>query len=176
MTPPEDGKRPAIGERSIDTRLMHKHLRTLKIGDMATYEELGELLGRSGRWVQTTGHARLRSSVRIALREDHMVFGSVPRVGVKRLDDEGIIATAGAATTHIRRTAHRAMEKVAKGVQDYNALSNVMKTQHNLYATMLALTQSMTRRRTLAGLEKGIEEAAGVLPLQKALTALGEIL
>jgi hypothetical protein len=130
-------------------------------------------VGRNGKWLQTDGRHLLTSAIKSCL-VDHKVFGTVKNVGVKHLEDKGVVGTIVAATIHIQRHSGKALKRAHLGIKHFEALPTETRTQHNLHVTVLALTHDATKSKSLQKMEAKVKDAA--LPLAKALMALAEVL
>ena len=82
-----DGKR-TINEVSADTLALYEALKDITIDGMITYANLSDLIGRD---VQSEAIGSLTTARRMCQREDQIVFSPVRGVGLKRLDDSGIV-------------------------------------------------------------------------------------
>jgi hypothetical protein len=173
------GKHRAIPEISIDARTLQKRLHDAHVnGDhgVITYKELSQLIGREvqaeARSVLMT--ARRREEAPIPRGGCEVVFGAVLRVGLRWLDDKGLVGTGRMALEHVHRTARRGARRLTF-VTNFDGLPSDLKLQHNLHASVLAVLANRSGRRALKKLEAKIAPD-GVLPLAKCLEAMKETL
>jgi hypothetical protein len=169
-----DKARPAVGEMSIDAKTLAKVLQDAQPGEIVTYQALGASIGREPGWLKTKGRHLIQTAVRFNLRHHGAVFAVVVNLGYKHLDDKGVVSHASTATRHIRRTARRELERLHKGIKNYEALSPEARQQHGLQTSSLALFDAMTHPKAMEKLEKAIGPKE--LPLAKMLAAVKEVL
>lgn len=162
--------RRAIGVLSIDVKTVSDALRATKIGDTVAYSTLEQLIGRSIRgknyWILLSARKRL-------LSQDSMLFGTVSKVGLKRLSDSEIIAASRDELNRVHRGALRGLRKISS-VQDYNSLPHAEKVNHGVTASALSVLSYMTKEAQLKRIEKKIEKSPVTLPLHKTLEAFSE--
>lgn len=158
----------AVPELSVDTQVLERTLRASAVGTIVSYEELSKAIGRD---VQNGARHILHSARRRLLAQDRIVFGVVTDVGLKRLDDHGIVGTAGQRLRHIRRTATMGAREMSS-VQDFAALPNDTKVQHNAGLSVFGILRHVTRSQTMLKLEGAVREANDKLPLAKMLDAV----
>ena len=160
----------AVPELSMDTQILEGVLRTAAADVIMTYAELSAAIDRD---VQKSARPQLRSARRCLLAQDHLVFGVVRNVGLKRLDDHGIVGTASQRLRHIRRTATVGLHEVAS-VRDFAALPNDEKIRHNAAMSVYSVLRHITKEKTMLKLEGAVGEAQEKLPLAKMLAAVKE--
>lgn len=172
MTPKIDNgttKRP-IGVMSIDVKTVYDMLRRCEIGDTVTYEDMEKSIGRSvryqNRWI-------LSSACRRLLAQDSMLFGTVSKVGVKRLSDSEIVGVGQDTVQRIHRSALRGTRKLS-AIRNYDGLSKSDKVRHGVQASALGILAHVTKERQLRRIEAKIENDPMTLPLQKTLEAFKE--
>lgn len=156
-----------IAALSLDAKLLYERLKSAKIGDVVTYQELSNIIGRD---VLDPGRGLLQTARRKALREDYFVFGIVRKEGLKRLSDLEIVATGEDTVGRIRRTARRGFRTIT-AVKDFEALPNEAKIRHNVYASMLGAVAMAASAPQMKKLEKKVSEAKAQLSLTKTLEA-----
>lgn len=158
----------SIPELSVDVRLIQERLAKAAPGETVTYEELNALVGRDVR-----GDARycLTSACRRLLAEQ-VVFAAVRTVGMKRLDDAGLLTLPQAAFDSMRRKARKTARKLT-AIQ-YESLDRSQKAQHNAAVSVLGLVAHVTKPRHMERLRGRVEETQGALPIGKTLEAFKE--
>src|SRR5262245_51180874 len=116
----------AIAECHYHTLTMQKRIEALVLEEMLTYEELSGLIGGPVR-----SYMHLSRSVRHrAMQSSGVVTQVVPKVGIKRLADTGILGLGDARRQHIRRTSRRALREL--GHVEFSNLDDAGKRSHNL--------------------------------------------
>lgn len=156
-----------IPQLSIDTKTIQDRLMKVEVGDVVTYQELTDLIGRD---VQVSARGNLTSAMR-RLVADGIVFACVRGEGVKRLSDSEIVGVGPDTIAKMRRASNRARQKLA-AVNDFNALPRDVQVTHNLSMSVLGIMSHMTRGTTVKRLEAKIEQSQQALPLARALEAL----
>lgn len=160
-----------LGLMSIDTKTIYERILKASIGETVTYEELEKLIGRS---VRERGTWLLLSARRRALNQDGLVFGTVAKIGIKRLSDTEIVAGSEDDVHRVHRQALRGMRKLT-AIKHYDSLPAESKTRHGVNASALAVLAHMTRSTSLKRLETKVrEQSQPSLPLQKTLEAFRE--
>jgi hypothetical protein len=155
-------------QRSVETTALHGELIMTPVGEVVTYVRLSEVAG-----IPVAGTtSKLASARRIAQREDHMVFGVIKNVGLKRLDSEGIVGFADEKTTRVRRGAWRAGRLIP--LVDFSKLRDSSKQRAIALASVLAVAFDLTREKSLVAVSKAaVSGTAASLPIRQTLAALG---
>lgn len=151
---------------SIDVRSICKAFSETKVGDTVTYLQLSELIGRD---VQTEARSVLTSARKISQREDGIVFGTIYKVGLKRLSDIEIVQTGAETVVKIRRASRRAGDRVA--VPRPENLPIESRVQQNLYLSVFAMLHNVAQDKQIKKLEERVARAESRLPLDKTLDA-----
>lgn len=156
-------------EPSADTRLIYSLLMKAEMGDVVTYTELSEQVGRK----VTGADSYLQSALRMIERDENMVFSSVRGVGYKRLTDAEIATQVGeSGVRKIKRTARRTAKTISKA--DDSNLSNEERVKRNTFASFMGAVAHMAKPRQLERLETGVRAHADQLAIGKTLDALKE--
>jgi len=139
----------AIPELSIDTQTIERLLRSTAIGEIVTFAQISTAIKRD---VQREARGNLRTARHRLRKYDHMVFGAVTNVGVKRLTDEGKIA---AARGHVNRGRNqfRQARTTATAVDDFGKLPNHLKLEHNVIVAQAGALLHMTSTKSTKTLE-----------------------
>ncbi len=144
-----------IGQPSVDTQVLAKHLKTLKSGDVVTYGELGKIIGPDSRHPKFKGY--LVTARRIVLREHSLVFepmsGDDRGVGLVALSDAQKLDLPQLTLKRIRRTCRTAASKVATA--DYEKLSSEEQRKFSTGLSVLGAVEMFTKPNTLARIEGG---------------------
>lgn len=153
--------RASIPELSIDTQTLESELQKLAIGDHITYEALSKAINRD---VQHHGRQVLTSARRRLQRHHRIIFGVIVNVGLKRLNDEGKIASARGHVSRGRNQFKMARQQ-ALSVDTFDALPNHAKLEHHLVLAQATTLLHMTAPAATKKLTASVKEA------QKQLTA-----
>lgn len=158
----------AIPELSIDTQTVERLLLTVPVGETVTYTIISALIGRN---VQAQARYVLASAIKRVRKQSNMVFAAVRNEGVKRLDDAGKIANAQG---HIRKGRTQAKLARAKttAVDDYDALPNRLKVEHNMVLVQAGAMLHFTSAGTQKKIAGRIQEPKQVLPLRECLDSM----
>jgi hypothetical protein len=162
----------AIPEVSIDTQILERALLLVGVGDVVTYAQLSGVISRD---VQEEARHHLASARRRVLRGHRMVFEPVMNVGLKRLDDAGKIA---AGRWHIKRSRNQAKFAQVKvsAVDDFDALPNNLKVEHNMSLAQTGALLHMTSPRSVEKLKGSFETTKKELSLKACLAAMAPCL
>ena len=158
----------AIPELSIDTQTIEQMLLGVLVGETVSYHTLSAAIGRD---VQHGARHILNSARRRVLREHHAVFEPVTNEGMKRLDDAGKI---GAGHWHMRRMRNQARYAMAKvsAVDDFPALPNTLKVEHNVLRAQSGVLLHLSSKRITAKLRGAIGSPQKEMPLRACLSAM----
>ena len=100
----------SLPELSEETRAIVARLRKVEVNETISYADLRHLMTKDP---QNDGRHHLQSAMRILLRDDSIVFGCVPGIGYKRLDDPGKLGASRRRIKHISRTSWVGMKEIA---------------------------------------------------------------
>jgi hypothetical protein len=143
----KDDKQP-IAQVSVDSLALYKRLKTVKVGETITYEELSIILGRKIK----LHRGLLYTAFRMAQRQDRMVFDPVIRVGYKRLDDCAIAEKVSTQPfRRIRSTIRRSVRQSA--CVDTNNLPNETVVKMHASLSLLAALTECTSQKSKAAIE-----------------------
>lgn len=156
-------------EISVDARVLLARLKSAQVGEIVPYSELSRLVGRD---VQKDGRHILVSARKWA-RHDRILFGAVTGRGLQRLDDTGKVRAGSGMMDKIRRTSRRAAQVLA-AVEDFNALPNEMKIQHNMSLSIFGIIQQATSSKTQCKISEHVQGVEnGVLAMKKSFELFG---
>lgn len=153
-----------IQERSIDTQLLVDHLLSIRPEETADYATLSKIIGRD----VTASGSPLHSARRIAEREGRIVFGTIRKVGLKRLADSEIVTVGRYSLGRIHREAKRGANRLS--CADYSKLSREAQSEHNATAAGLGALFAITGTPAQKKLLHAAEAATDRLSLQKTLS------
>lgn len=162
----------AIPELSVDTQTIERILLAADVGTVIEYTVLSAAIGRN---VQTDARHIMESARRRVLKSHRMVFEPVIDVGLKRLDDAGIVSLGPAYTGRIHNMARRGAQKLT-AVQHFDELPNELKLEHNVRLAQLGAVRHMSGSRAAKNLSGRIKETVRDLPLRQCLDAMKEII
>ena len=160
-----NGKAPRF-RRSIDTQMVIDRLRAAAPGELVTYRELSDIIGRD---VADGARHVLQSATRALQKHRQMVFAAVTRQGVRRLDDAGIVDMGGAAIKRIGRAARRA--GVTLGCANFDNLDDGRRVKHNATLSYFGVVEAISKKGAIAKIESRVEKTRQALPLAKTLEA-----
>jgi hypothetical protein len=158
-----NGKR-TIGEMSVDTRLLLQELLKAEIGATLTYDDLHKVIGRDVR--SGGGYAALTSARRAAQRE-RIVFGTISKIGIKRLDALEITKNVAGRVHGISKRVRNAIR--LQDCAEFDQLPQPAKTQFNTNLSQLQVLAHISSVPTTKKLENKIAELGKSIPLAKML-------
>lgn len=151
---------------SIDTRLIFERLDRAEIGDVVTYDELSEIIGRDlGECYHLTGTARKR------LLGNKKYFEAVPGVGFRRCNDSEKVAAGGNQLTKSRRACRRCV-RITTSVDDWDAMTKEDRTRHNIQAATAGCIAGLTSQRRLKAIESRVSNEPEPIPQKAVLDAI----
>jgi hypothetical protein len=162
----------AIPELSVDTQTIERLLLAVDVSATIEYAVMSAAIGRD---VQGDARHIMESARRRVLRDQRMVFEPVMDVGLKRLDDVGIVSLGPAYVGRIHRMSKRGAQKLT-AVQDFDALPNGLKIEHNVRLAQLGAMRHMTSSRATKTLTGKVGETANKLPLRQCLDAMKAVI
>lgn len=154
-----------IREINVDARALLARMKAAGVGEIITYDEMSELIGRDVRG----GSRHVLEAARRWARRERIIFGAVTGIGIKRLDDAGKVRVGSGMMDKIRRTSRRAAQTLA-AVEDFGALPNEMKVQHNMSLSIYGIIQQATSSKMQNRISERVDGAEnGVLAIKKSL-------
>lgn len=151
----------AIPDLSLESQLLYKRLKELKINDFVSYQELSDIAGRD---VQGRGRGNLHTAMRLCLRQDSIVLKAVIKEGVKRIDDVSNIK-GGNSLNRIKRIARR--RRAELHCVDYKSLNRELQAQHNIELSQLGAAEYFSGKSAGVKLIGACERSA--LPVGKTI-------
>jgi len=149
-------------EKSADTKILENVLSEMKVGDVVTYCELSKALGRD---VREFAISALYSARKGLQRSKRMVFACEEGVGIKRLDDAGIVGSTEFDRKVVLRRVNRTLDKLA--CVNFEVLTADQKRQHTTAAAQMGVISMFSTKSA----NKKIESKVNDKPL-----AIGETL
>jgi hypothetical protein len=160
-----EGKK-SIPELSVDARILYDRLRKATTGEVIEYSELSALIGRDVRAVRYL----LATAIKMAEREDAITFGAVHGIGIKRLDNAGILAVSESNIEAIGRKARRTDRKL--GNCDYDSLAEVDKVRHNVMRAVVNAAAVAVSKKSQKKIMGVVEQTKQCLALNPTLEAM----
>jgi hypothetical protein len=146
-----------IPHRSVQTQQIEERLRTMAVGEIATYQELNALTHGD---VQGKDGAYMRSAINRLLK-DGLVFNVVRTVGVKREDDSGKLATVKTRRQNIHRACGKTL-RVAAATEHKN-LTSAQSQELNIEQACVGVVYQMTTPTGIKRFEPRVA-TQGILP------------
>lgn len=141
---------------SVDTQELYRWLCDVKVGDLITYKELSDIIGRD---VQGEGYPLLVTARRWALRHDRIVFAVEKNIGMRRCNDSEKINEAAAGRERMVGQAKRSAQIL--GATNYDNLSRREKISHNVQLAQFGCVVQMFSPPAIAATEKRFHEIDG---------------
>jgi hypothetical protein len=151
----------SIPELSVDVQVLMKHLQQVAIGETVTYDSLSSLIRRD---VQRAARHLLDSARNRLERDEHVLFAPVIGVGLKRLDDVGVVATGQRGIQHIRRAARKVTRRLTQCVQHYDQLPAEQQRTHNLALAQAGVLAHMTQSGVEKRIASKVPDVASTVP------------
>lgn len=148
------------------TKDIVSRLRVVAVGETVTYDALKSTLGFDVRGKRGS----LQTAQEILLRSERMAFKSIANVGLERLDDIGKVDRSAGYERKLRKTATRGLRMLGC-VENFDAMPNEKKIEHNTRAAVLGVVKHATDRNTIKKLRESVTTASESLPLAKTLEA-----
>ena len=150
---------------SAETRKICELLGEKGEGDTLTYMEIQIALGAS-EFTDRHRSALYRARKSI-LNERGFVFGTIPTVGVKRLNPSEIVKTAKSGIRRIGRVCRKSQKSLA--CADYSKLNGEEKVQHNLSMSVFGAIALSASPSTSKKLEEKVRNSGVILSIGETL-------
>ena len=124
-----------------ETAMLVKHLESMAVGDVATYDELNAIVYGN---VQCRDRGHLQAARKILQRERNILFGTVKNTGIKRLSDAEVVAEGSRGVSVIRSAARRFSNRITC-IQDFDKLPSDMQAKHNASLSIFGAMQLFTK-------------------------------
>ena len=149
----------------VDAAIILKRFKNTKPGDVLTYHEMSDLIGRN-----VQGEARyIMETARRYAKKERIYFGVITNKGLQRLDDAGKVKAGSGMMSKIRRTTRRAAQTLA-AVEDFNSLPNELKIEHNTALSVFGILTQATSKKLQTKISERVEGVdGGVLAMKKSL-------
>lgn len=153
--------------RHYCTEQLVKFLQEQPVGELVTYDQLGEVIhqGCTSHPDHRRGYGYLCSARKILLNEHQIVFGTVQKEGIKRLDSPGISKQVSKHRKHIHKTAKVSLKTSV--CANENEMTPEERASHRANQAVLAMTEHSTRTAAVKQIEQKTRSVA--LDLQKTI-------
>lgn len=154
--------------RSIESQLLVEHALALKIGDVFTYEKMGDLTGRE---FPHDRHYWIAARRRLML-EYQIHFDVVPGIGYARITHDQLVCSTK-PREHSYRCARRRMTALSS--VEFDGLKSDSKIQHNIDMSIQQIIKITASGKSTKRLEAAIGPASEnkKLDIADTLKALG---
>lgn len=160
-------RKKTVSEISIDTQLIINRLTETKEGDVVSYEELSQLVGRD---VRTIAKGCTRTA-RKRLLKSQIHFDCIVNVGFKRCNDKEKVHCGGAYIGKARRACRRGIQ-VTASVMNYDAMSKEDQVQHNMQLSIFQTLRSLSTSQKQKAVSERVEQGHQRLSLAGTLKAI----
>ena len=115
-------------KNAVDIDALKIRLCKMQIGEVITYDQISEVIGRNIRKDGKRGIAY--QAMNQLLSEQRFVFGTIRNVGFKRLNADETVESTKDGMTRIRKISRKQVKRLS--AVDYGSIStNALKVQHN---------------------------------------------
>lgn len=151
-------------EIHVDTRLLYQALTEVPVGGTITYAQLSAVISREveGR------NYNLQSALRMARRDNNILFDNILGVGYRRMTDAEIVADSANDISTIRRRAKRSAEKLFK-VSDFDSLTADEKVKHATSASVFSAVAQSLSAKGLNAIEGAVKAVGKEIPVAETL-------
>lgn len=162
----ESTTKRTIGEMGYDTRLLVSKFAETKTGDIVTYPELSNVIGKD---VRNSGV--LYSALRIVRRDYGFVFETVRNEGLKRLSDEEILnSTVSLLPLRMRSLAKRESKKITC-IKNEN-ITDTMRVKRDMSIAFIGAIEVFTNTKNIKKLESTITKELKLPPMKDIMLSL----
>lgn len=155
--------------KSADTKIIESVLSEANVGDIVTYETLSRAIGRD---VRKHAFSSLSSARRGVFKERQFVFQVIDNVGLQRLDDSGIVKSSSGDVQRMRRTARKALGKLA--VVKFEKLNDTEKRDHISASAQIGAIEHFTSIKARHKIEKHVDGSKANIPIGETLKLFGD--
>ncbi len=161
----EATKKLSIPELGIEAQVIIALLRKMQVGDTLSYETITTAVGRDVRY---KARSSLQTAVRYVERNDGVVIGAIRAVGIKRLDDLGIISKSATHMQKSRRQATR-VARISQLVKDFDALPQERKSELAILQSKAGLIVMFTGKKAEETLRLAVDQDKSAVPPMRML-------
>lgn len=154
----------AISEMKLETQQIIKLLTAMEDDSVLSYADIKNAVGVD---VQNGHRGLLRTAIKHAERETQRLFGTVFKVGVKRLVPGHSAGELIKSREHMRRTARKAFNRSAN--IEFDKLTKDERTQVNCERTVLHFVAEVSSDSKTKKLSKTVESTGDAMSFAKTL-------
>ena len=148
----EKEKRPAF-RKTLETQEVYKRLTEAKPGDVVTYLELSEIVGKN---IQKEGYGHLYSAVKMIRRNENKVFQAVENVGVKYCSYYEAFQAGKAGNRRIRNIIKMNKEKMLCAEPGINEMSSQQRIEYYTELSHTGALECFVKPKTISTIEQKV--------------------
>lgn len=148
---------------SADARLLIAYLEKAEVGQVFTYDDLSDVISRPVKG----GFPALATAMRRLLNDKSMVFATIYKTGIKRLNDIEIVEEGATNIDKMRRQSRRSLNRILKA--EFNNLPAQDRLKFTAQTAVMGIVGQFTKPTEIAKLEKNIPEGRRELSNYQAL-------
>lgn len=150
-----------------DVRALVDAFLLLGKNEILTYAQASELIQKP-----VSGASSEYQAARERLSRDYGIeIKTVKNVGGQRLDDGGIVEELPRDRAGIRRRVKRSLRKVAN-VQDYGALSNGQKLEHDRHVASMGIMLELQKPAASRAIDQRVQQGLTKIDVDKLIETL----
>jgi len=157
-----------IHEKSNDTKVLEHVLGQAKVGQLVTYQELSAAIGRD---VREFAYQSLFSARRALQNQQRIVFGVEANVGLKRLNDSGIVQSTEHDRKIIQRRARRTIDKLR--CAEFEKLTADEKRQHVTASAQMGAVAMFSSKNASKKIASKVQAKTDAIPIGETLKLFG---
>ena len=157
-------------QKSIESQLIEELYRGLDINEVKTYAEIEH---ESGVDIQDKRHTH--TTAQKACMKDGIAIETVVKVGVKRLDQPGVIERAKGGTIRVHKTIGRERKKLTSCVLNPKALKPEELHEYNSQRSVLEMLNYLSKGKSIDKVREIAHQTNNALPVQKTIEAFWAI-
>lgn len=151
-------------KRSWEASRIIERLKQAHKGDLVTYKELEQLVGRPIEGATPC----LRTAIHRMEVDEERIFKPDRSHGVVWLDDVGIVKDMGERTRAVKRYATRTYDRGSK-ISNFAALSPENQRKHSTMMGISAVLSHLTQPKQLKAIEETVRPGQRELPISDTL-------
>jgi hypothetical protein len=151
-------------EKSADTKVLENVLGEVAVGDLVTYEQLSQAIGRD---VREHALPSLSSARRGLLNQKKYVFGVEHNIGLRRLNDTQIVDASESDRAKLKRAANRAICKLS--VVDFDQLPPEKKRQHTIASAQMGAVAMFAGKSATKKIASSVNDSKTTLAIGETL-------
>lgn len=151
-------------EPSADRSILVLMFEKASMGDVITYVAMSKELGRD---VRTFAFGALRSAKHYVQRENRIVFATIAKVGIQRIDDCEIVTSMESDRRKMAKASTRSLSKL--GCADYNKLTPEKKREHTTAAAQVGAIAMFSKQATTKKISAAVTDGMNQLAIGDTL-------